>query len=282
MNQPSRLPLLLSGLWLLPCCAKSDPVRELSLELPETIISKDPVVAQARVTYQDGTREQLRGEQPFQLTPNDLAKLGKQGAVSCARSGEGTLTLLVAGVTGRAKVSCKLVASLELPDKLRIDVSAGDFDPKLKVLDQAGRELELPVSLNSDKGGVVQARGGLLSPMRVGSAKLTARAGQVVKTVDVEVVRSLRPELLPVDQNRRIHFTLEAGKYQLSLVLPSAHPVSIAWLGAPYCAYKGHGAAHVSTCTLQSKGGVSFDNPAFLSTGQKTPSLEGVTLYEVP
>ena len=57
-------------------------MRELSLELPETITSKDPVVAQARLTYQDGTREQLRGEQPFQLTPNDLAKLGKQGAVS--------------------------------------------------------------------------------------------------------------------------------------------------------------------------------------------------------
>ena len=152
----------------------------------------------------------------------------------------------------------------------------------MKVLDAAGKELDLPVSLSSDRGNVVQARGGALTPMAVGIAKLTVRAGQIVKSVDVEVVRTLKPELLPVDQNRRIHFSLEPGKYQLELVLTAPHSASIVWLGAPYCGYKGNGMSHVSTCTLQAKGGVSFDSPTFLATGQKTPSLAGVTLLEVP
>jgi hypothetical protein len=58
--------------------------------------------------------------------------------------------------------------------------------------------------------------------------------------------------------------------------------VKVDWLGAPYCAYRGDAAEHHVDCTLQSRGSVSFDNPAFLSRGDKTPSVEGVTLQEVP
>jgi hypothetical protein len=95
-------------------------------------------------------------------------------------------------------------------------------------------------------------------------------------------VRTLRPEVLPVDQNRRISYSLDAGKYRLSIALPSPHPVRVEWLGAPYCAYRGTGTEHHVDCTLQGKGSVSFDNPAFLLRGDKTPSIDGVTLHEVP
>ena len=119
-------------------------------------------------------------------------------------------------------------------------------------------------------------------PGSVGTAKLTARAGELVKQIDIEIVRTLKPEVLPVDQNRRISYSLDAGKYRLSIVLTSPHAVKVDWLGAPYCAYRGDGAEHNVDCTLQSKGSVSFDNPGFLLRGDKTPSVEGVTLREVP
>ena len=95
-------------------------------------------------------------------------------------------------------------------------------------------------------------------------------------------MRTLKPEVLPVDQNRRISYSLDAGKYRLSIVFATPHAVKVDWLGAPYCAYRGDGAEHNVDCTLQSKGSVSFDNPAFLLRGDKTPSVEGVTLREVP
>jgi len=87
---------------------------------------------------------------------------------------------------------------------------------------------------------------------------------------------------LPVAQNRRISYSVDAGKYRLSITLPSPHKVSVDWLGAPYCAYRGDGSQHTVDCTMQHHGSVSFDNPAFLLRGDKTPSVEGVTLREVP
>ena len=188
----------------------------------------------------------------------------------------------MAGVEGRAKFSCKLAARLEGPDKLTIDASSGETEIPVKVLDAAGQVLDLPLTVTSDLGSVVQARSGRLVPGTVGQAKLTARAGALSKEIGVEVVRTLKPELVPIDQNRRIYYSLDRGKYRLSLTLPTPQQVKVDWVGAPYCAYRGGGSEHRADCTLQSKGGVSFDNPAFLLRGDTTPSLDGVTLREVP
>ena len=111
---------------------------------------------------------------------------------------------------------------------------------------------------------------------------MTARAGALSKRIQVEVVRTLQPEALPVDQNRRISYSLEPGKYRLTLKLASPHLITVDWLGAPYCAYRAEAREHRASCTLLAKGSVSFDNPAFVLRGEKKPSTEGVTLQEIP
>lgn len=270
------------GLATLTACGAGEPPRELRLELPAVISSKDPVLVHARAVQQDGTSKEPGGSLDFKVTPPDLASVAKGGVFTCNRSGDGSVSLTIAGVEGRAKFACKLASRLDAPAKLVLDIAAGEQDLPVKVLDSASRELDLPVSVTSDKGGVVQARSGRLVPGGVGNAKLTVRTGQLSKQIDVEVVRTLKPEVLPVDQNRRISYSLDAGKYRLSIQLPTPHKVTIDWLGAPYCAYRGDGAEHQVDCTLQHKGSVSFDNPAFVLRGDKTPSVEGVTLREVP
>jgi hypothetical protein len=263
-------------------CGKGEPPRELRLELPDVITSKEPVLVQARAIQQDGTAREPGGELEFRVTPPDLATLGKHGMLTCKRSGDGSIAVQVSGVSARAAFACKLAVRLEAPSKLSIDAAAGETDLRVTVLDAASKELDLPVTITSDRGNVVLAHAGKLVPGSVGTAKLTVRAGSLSKEIEVEVVRTLKPEVLPVDQNRRISYSLDAGKYRLSIVLPSPHAVKVDWLGAPYCAYRGAGAEHQVDCTLQSKGSVSFDNPAFLLRGDKTPSVEGVTLREVP
>jgi hypothetical protein len=263
-------------------CGQGEPPRELRLELPDVITSKDPVLVHVRAIRQDGTAREPSGELELRVTPPDLATLGKQGLLTCNRSGEGSVALQLAGVSARAKFACKLAARLDAPAKLSLDLVGGDVDARVKVLDAAGRELDLPISLTSDLGSVVSAHAGKLVPGSVGNAKVTARVGGLSKQIDVEVVRTLKPEILPVDQNRRISYSLDAGKYRLSIVLAAPHVVKVDWLGAPYCAYRGDGAQHNVDCTLQHKGSVSFDNPAFLLRGDKTPSVEGVTLREIP
>jgi hypothetical protein len=277
----SRL-LLLGVASSLGACGQAEPPRELRLELPELITSKEPVLVHARAIQQDGTAREPSGNLEYRVTPADLATVGKGGVFACNHSGEGSVALRVAGVEGRAKFACKLAARLEAPEKLELDVVSGEVAPSWKVLDAAGRELELPISVTSDRGNVVQARGGRLVPDQVGTAKLTLRAGALTRHIDVVVVRTLKPEVLPIQQNRRISYSLTSGKYRLTLKLPSPHRVSVDWLGAPYCAYRGDGVEHNVDCTLQSSGSVSFDNPAFLLRGESTPSVEGVTLREVP
>ena len=278
------------GVWLalfgvlapLAGCAKGEPPRELRLDLPDVITSKEPVLVHARAVQQDGTAHAAGGDLDFTVTPPDRASLDKRGLLTCKRSGDGSVALQVSGVSARAAFACKLAARLEAPAKLSIDAAAGEVDVQVLVLDAAGKTLDLPVSITSDRGSVVSAHAGKLIPGSVGTAKLTARAGALARQIEVEVVRTLKPEVLPVDQNRRISYSLDAGKYRLTIALPSPHAVKVDWLGAPYCAYRGNSALHQVDCTLQSKGSVSFDNPAFLLRGDKTPSIEGVTLREVP
>jgi hypothetical protein len=276
-----RLFVLLSTAAGLLGCQKLDPPRELRLELPELITSKEPVMVHVRAIQQDGESRSLTGEQPLQIAPAELASLSR-GMLTCNRSGEGSVSLAVGEVTGRAKFACKLAVRLEAPARLTIDAAAGEVEVPGKALDAGGKELDLPLSATTDLASVIQARAGKLVPGNVGKAKLTLRAGQLSKQVEVEVVRTVKPEVVPIDQNRRISYSLDAGKYRLSLSLPAAKPVAVDWLGAPYCQYRGQGTEHRAECTLQKKGGVSFDNPAFLLRGEKTPSIEGVTLLEVP
>jgi len=276
-----RIACFLAATPLLASC-QGEPPRELKLELPALIDSKEPVLVHAKAIAKDGTARTPSGNLEYRVTPSDLASVVKGGVLTCLRSGDGSVALTFLGVTGQSKFACKLAARLEAPGKLSLDAASGNVAPQIKVMDAAGKELELPVTLTSDRGNVVQVRNGQLVPGDVGNAKLTARVGQLSKAIEVEVVRSLKPEALPVDQNRRISFSLDPGKYRLTLKLSSPHRVSIDWLGAPYCAYRADGAEHRADCTLPHKGSVSFDNPAFLLRGDKTPSIEGVTLQEVP
>lgn len=280
--KPAVWPLVLATSSAVLGCGKGEPPRELRLQVPDVITSKEPVLVQVRAVQQDGTAREPSGDAELRVTPPDLATLGKHGMLTCNRSGDGNVAVQVSGVSARAAFSCKLAARLEAPSKLSIDAAAGEVPLRVTVLDAASKELELPVTITSDRGSVVSAHAGNLVPGSVGTAKLTVRAGSLSRQIDVEVVRSLKPEVLPVDQNRRISYSLDAGKYRLSIVLPSPHAVKVDWLGAPYCAYRGDAAEHQVDCTLQSKGSVSFDNPAFLLRGDKTPSIEGVTLREVP
>jgi hypothetical protein len=185
-----RLVRILSGSALLAgACAQAEPPRELRLELPEVISSKEPVMLHARAIQQDGTAREASGNLEYRVTPADLARIGKGGVFTCLRSGDGSVALSVAGAEGRTKFSCKLAARLEAPPKLSLDITRGDTDAVWKVLDASGRELDLPISATSDRGNVVQVRGGRLAPGAVGTATLTLRAGSLTQKIDVEVVR---------------------------------------------------------------------------------------------
>lgn len=268
---------------LLGACQQKEIPRDFKLELPDAILSSDPVTVTVRVTKNDGTVTTSQDENDFTLSPATLGSVSKRGVLSCKSSGDGSVSLTLGPNTRNADVHCRLVERVDASDVGRVELAQGAFKPKVRVLGKGGAELDgVSLVLTSKNPGVLLASGDSLVPKSVGTATISARAGQATQEFKVDVVRTLKPEALPIEQNRKIHFSLDAGKYELRVVLPSAKPLSAEWRGAPYCNYSGVNKEHVSTCVLRTKGGVVFDNPAYLLNGSTDVSVDGVSIAEVP
>lgn len=266
------------------CQTKTAP-QKLRLELPELITSGDPVKVVVRVTDAQGMVTTADGEHPFVITPAGLASAGSRGSLHCTRSGDGSVELTWGTASDRAKLRCRLVDKLDtsLAHQQRVELADGAFTPKVRVLGKDGVELaDVELAFSSKTPGVLFPKGKQLVPNNVGTAVVVARADQVAREFSVDVVRKLAPEALPLDGNRRIHFSLLPGKYQLVVELPEPKALAAEWRGAPHCAYTAIQRRHVSTCVLRTKGGVAFPNPAFLLRSASELSLEGVSLHEVP
>jgi hypothetical protein len=277
-------PLLFAALCVLGC-DKRDPPADMRLELPSVIDSRDPVVVTVHATNAQGVTSTISEGAELSVEPKDLATVSQPALVKCEHSGDGKLSVSVAGVSRSVALRCRIVDRIEATNAGRVELTAGPFKPKVRVLDKSGAELaDVDVSFVSKNAGVAYPKDGMLVPKTVGTANLTARAGQATTDFKVDVVRKVVVEALPIDGNKRIYFSLDAGKYELTVKLPSPKRVNVEWRGAPYCNGSSDGTDHVSTCGLHATGGggVVFDNPGYLIDGSKTISLDGVELYEVP
>ena len=265
-------------------CEQREAPNEIRLEVPSVIASKDLVAVSVRASYAQGVSKLVTDGADYALAPADLGTVSKAGMLKCLRSGDGNVTVSIAGVSRLVAVRCRIVDRLEAANVGRVELTAGPFQPKVRVLDKAGSELsDVAVTYFSKNAGVAYPQDGQLVPKSVGTANLIARAGEATAEFKVDVVRKVVVEALPIEQNKKLYFSLEPAKYELKIRLPSAHRVSAEWRGAPFCNATSEGLEHVWVCGLRAKaGGVAFDNPAYLKDGSKTPSVDGVELYEVP
>jgi hypothetical protein len=268
---------------LLGACNTEQAPALLKLELPPVSLSRDPVLAAVRITDADGKKSLGTKEYDFSVNPPALATVDRRGNVICQKSGDGSVEVSVGGVKAASPLRCRLVERIEAPAVGRVELGAGPFVPAVRVLGKGGAELaDVAPTLTSKATAVVFAKENQLVPKSVGSAVIVARAGQAFVEFPVDVVRRVTVEALPLDANRKINFSLDTGKYELTVKLPVDKRLKADWRGAPYCDYSATGREHVSTCVLRTKGGVVFDNPAYLARGDQTVSTEGVTLFEVP
>lgn len=264
-------------------CDTTVPPERIRLELSDPILSPDPVRVAVHLTGSDGHVGQSLDKHAFSVSPEALASINELGILTCRRSGDGRVKVVIAGVEGSVALRCRLVARIDASDVGEVDLDAGPFVPTIRVLGRGDKTLDgVELSLTSKNTGVMIAKGPQLIPKSVGSATLIARAGQVSQEFSANVVRRLEPEALPLDGGRRLHFSLEPGKYRLTVGLSSPKKLGAVWRGAPYCDYSGTEQEHVITCVLRTKGGVDFDNPGYLQSGSSDPLLDGIRLHEVP
>lgn len=265
-------------------CEQREAPSELRVEVPNVIASKDPVAVSVQATNAQGVRKIVTDGADYALEPADLGTLSKAGMLRCERSGDGKVSVTIAGVSRSVPVRCRIVDRIDAANVGRVELAAGPFQPKVRALDKSGAPLtDVDVTFFSKNSGVAFPKDGQLVPKSVGTANLVARAGGVSADFKVDVVRKVVVEALPIEQNKKLYFSLEPAKYELKITLPSPHRMSAEWRGAPFCNASSDGLEHIWVCGLRAKaGGVAFDNPAYLKDGSTTPSVEGVELYEVP
>jgi hypothetical protein len=283
MRSRSLLVGSLPLLCLLAACERGEPPTDIRVELPGVITGRDPVAISVKLTSAGGAISTTAPSSGFSVAPADLATPSGAGFVACQKSGDGKLTLTLGGVSGSTPIRCRLVDRLEATALGRVELTGGPIKPPIRVLDKAGNELtDVELSIVSENSAVISAKDGMLVPKLVGHASLVARAGQASKPFTVDVVRKVVVEALPIDDNKRIYFSLEPAKYELKVKTQSPKRVHMEWRGAPYCDSTSDGVDHLGTCVTRGKGGVAFDNPHFLDTGEKKIALDGVEIAEVP
>jgi hypothetical protein len=260
------------------------PAPELvRLELPEMVTTSDPVRTLVRARYPMQGSVVSPGPHEYEVAPPDVATVSPDGAVTCRKTGDAKIVVSVRGVKGDAMLHCRIVDRVEVGELPPLDVTRGPVTVTARALAKGGKALDdVPVVVSSERPSVVRVAGLTLTPLSVGETGLVARAGNAEKKLKARAVRTLNVEALPLDGGRRINMSLKDGKYELSVTFPVERTLNVEWRGAPYCAYKATSATHRSSCVLQGKGGVVFDNPAFLENGATEVSTKGVVLAEVP
>lgn len=268
---------------MLLACSRREIPHDFRVEVTDVIASTDPVKVTIRTVDEDHRVRTGADEYPFSVAPAGLAKVDAQGTLNCLRSGDGSVQLTLGPNTRSAPLKCRLVAKVDASNVGRVELTAGPFKPKIRILAKDGQELDgVELLLSSKNTGVLFPRGSELVPQLVGTATVIARAGLVTQEFTVDVVRKVTPEALPIDQNKKIFYSLETGKYELTVKLPSSKRLVAEWRQAPYCNYSKESNEHVMTCVLRTKGGVVFDNPAYLISGSTEISTDGVAIFEVP
>jgi hypothetical protein len=279
---PSNAQLAL-GLLASFACSRREIPHDFRVEVTDVVASTDPVKVTVRLIDEGHQVKTGNDEYPFSVVPGGLAKVDAQGTLNCLHDGDGSVQLTLGPNTRSAPLKCRLVARVDASNVGRVELTAGAFKPKIRILGQAGQELDsVELLLSSRNTGVLFPRGSELVPQLVGTATVIARAGLVTQDFTVDVVRKVTPEALPLEQNRKIFYSLEMGKYELTVKLPTAKRLTAEWREAPYCNYSKESSEHVMTCVLRTKGGVVFDNPGYLINGSKEISIDGVGLFEVP
>jgi hypothetical protein len=247
------------------------------------VTSTDPARALVRARYPQQGSVVSPGPHEYEVVPPEVASVTPDGAVVCKKTGDATIVVAIRGVKDDETLHCRLVHRIDIGDIPPLDVAKGPVTVSARAFDRGGKELgDVAVVLSSERPSVVRIAGNTLTPLAVGETGIVARAGNAEKRLRARAIRTLNVEALPLDGGRRINMSLKDGKYELSVTLRTERALSVEWRGAPYCSYRATSRTHRSTCVMQGKGGVVFDNPAFLEGGSTDVTTNGVVLAEVP
>ena len=281
--RPFRSSLLswLACLLGLACQSEDKPAR-VQLEVAELITTTDPVPITLKLYDETGVAKVSKKKRAYQIAPQGIATVDEVGTLRCDKSGDVSVSVTVGGVEAKAAVKCRLVESIEVELADRLVIQDGPVTLAPKIVGKGGGDLsDIQVTARTKNSKAVRIKGLELTPTAVGNTTITVQAGTSKKELSTKVVR--RVDFKPVLQKegKKISYTLEPGKYEVTVKLSKPHAVETDWIGVPGCNKKTTDALHRSECTIHQKRTFLVDNPSYLESGD-AEKTDGVDVYEVP
>src|SRR4051812_7336938 len=90
-------------------CGQREVPRDIVLEIPGVIASRDVVAVSVQAENAQGTRKLVTDGADYALEPADLGSVSKAGMLKCERSGDGKVSVSIAGVSRSIAVRCRIV-----------------------------------------------------------------------------------------------------------------------------------------------------------------------------
>ena len=202
---------------------------------------------------------------------------------SCIGSGDALVNLSYQELRNTITVKCRLVASLGLPDTLRVDL--GKVVPlEAKPVDATGKAVEdVEIRLASADDAILKVGKGNLVPQAVGVTKLYVEGAGKKLEITVTVVRQVITESVALHDGEGMTWAVPPGKYEVSIQVKASdasnNGVVLTWVNNE-CPELAEGQDLHQTCNLTNAASLIVTNPTQFSLGPQVVGL--INVVQVP
>lgn len=272
------------GLPVLAClvsCRDRTPAR---INLPSTIDLYDAAGKPSTAALVNQAGEPVGGALSYSAVPSSILTVSSDGTIKCVSSGDASLIATGAGQSATSTVRCRLVKSIVGPKRVRLIVGRAAEPLELVAEDASGKPLRgVMLDVSSSDASVVRVNGGALEAGRLGTANVTARAGEASLSIPVTVLELIDSSPLALADGESRTIALQQGNYELDVAVKasngSRYGVTVSWVGTS-CPVQPEATSHRVRCSVDGTASLTITNPSAFGLG---PSETGfVNLYRAP
>jgi len=201
----------------------------------------------------------------YAADPSGVVAVGADGALRCAKQGEGQATVTGGGKSVVVDVVCRVVAKVTAPPKLTAVIGADPPTLLASAQDATGRTLDdVPLLFEGYDARLIEVAGGRVIPSAVGRTTVTSRVGEATARTEVDVLRRVSKHALDLPTDGVHVVGLEQGK--LVVDVKTKQPVSLKFTNAP-CPDQKPAKTHRLECTLAGPGRLTIEGAGTIVTG---------------
>jgi hypothetical protein len=276
--------LSFAGLLLLTtACADKTPVKIDHDPLPPAVTNTSYFSLHAKGVNKKGSP--IEGlAMTYSGSPADVLEATADGHLRCAKTGDATLTLAVAGFSQPVPLNCRIPTEISVPSELRLVLKDPATVFPARVLGEGSQPLaDVKAQLTSSDSTIFSVEEDKLKPVAVGKGNLKSSLGGISSMTQVEVVDRVVSEALTLRDGANRSFTLQPANYEVNVELKVderlKQGVTVSWNGAG-CDNQLEAASHHFKCRVADPATLTVTNPKLMGVGATVQGT--VQVFRIP